>query len=766
MSKWISGWIRLLAVSVAIWGMNSSSWAVRIEEIRIENIGSGEIDPASVTSYLMSKKGDDFDRGVVARDVRTLQESGRFAYVSVEVEQVGDGVDVIYSVERKLRLRTLKLEGLEGISRSKARKVMAIREGDFLDEAALSVAARRLEKEYEKRYYYNAKVTWKKEVDERNAAADITFVVKEGPSVRLKEIEFDGNWAVEEKVLHKAMRQKTWSLLSLFNKSGRYKSGELEQDVETIRNLYLNQGYLDVEVGEPIVNVVDEERVRITIPIDEGRIYLVREVVISGNEEYPEDILMAQLSIQPGTIASTLEIERSRVALQDYYGSRGYIRTRVLADVQPDLDTGNVAVEFVVREGELASIRRINIRGNDRTKDEVIRRELVVYPGEIYNEVKVKTSERRIQNLNFFQTVRSTPTATEDPGLYDMDLEVTEKRTGQFVVGVGFSSIDDLIGFMEISQANFDLLGWPGFTGDGQKLRLRAQLGTQRQDLELSFTEPWFLDRKLALQTDFFRSDKQYLSSEYDQRNTGARVGLAKALGRFFRLNVAYSLEEIVISDVAETASDIIKEEEGARTKSALTTTLTHDSRDSFFVSTRGNRTSLTFEYAGGPLAGETDLYRLEARTSHYVPLWLAHVLNLRGWASVVEPHGSSDRVPIFDRLFLGGARTLRGFEYRDVGPKDENGEPIGGSSGAFASAEYTIPISKSFRVAAFYDIGMIWPDAYEFDTSTYNSDYGVGIRLDIPGFPLRMDYAWPLEADEFNDRDSGRFNFMIGYVF
>jgi outer membrane protein insertion porin family len=191
-----------------------------------------------------------------------------------------------------------------------------------------------------------------------------------------------------------------------------------------------------------------------------------------------------------------------------------------------------------------------------------------------------------------------------------------------------------------------------------------------------------------------------------------------------------------------------------------------HDTRDNVFVPTRGNRSTASSTVAGGPFGGNTDLYQLQLRTSQYIPLWFDHVFNLRGWASVVEEYGDSDRVPIFDRLFLGGARTIRAFKYRDVGPKDETGEPIGGKSAIYGTAEYSIPVAEKLRLAVFYDTGMVYADAYEFDLGNLNSGVGTGVRLDFPGFPIQLDYSWPLEADEFNDRPSGRFSFWIGYTY
>lgn len=459
-------------------------------------------------------------------------------------------------------------------------------------------------------------------------------------------------------------------------------------------------------------------------------------------------------------------IEQVQGTLRDYYGAQGYIRTGVRYTLEPDYDAAQVAVEYELNEGELSYIRDIHIRGNTRTKDKVIRRELAVWPGDIFNEVRVRRSENRLRNMGYFEVVRSWETATAEPNVYDLTFDVDEGRTGELSAGVGFSSIDQVVGFASIAQNNFDLFGWPYFSGGGQKIQLETQIGSRRTDVSVSFVEPWFLDRQLSLDVSGFRREARFLSDEYEQQNIGGTIGLARPVGRFSRVRLSYSLEEIDVRDVSDSASQVIKDEEGRRTKSAATLTITRDTRDNLFVPTRGNRTVLSGQLAGGVLQAQTDLYALEARTSQFVPLWYGHVFSLRGAVAVVEEYGDSERVPIFDRLFLGGPRDVRGFRFRDVGPKDENGEPIGGRTSAFLSAEYTIPVVSSVRLAAFYDVGTVGAEAYEVELDDVNSAYGVGIRFDIPGFPLRLDYGWPLEADEFNDSSSGRFSFMIGHVF
>ena len=243
-------------------------------------------------------------------------------------------------------------------------------------------------------------------------------------------------------------------------------------------------------------------------------------------------------------------------------------------------------------------------------------------------------------------------------------------------------------------------------------------------------------------------------------------ITLGKPLGIYNRVNLIYGLEQFDVYDVSTNASQLIQEEKGSRMKSSLTLELVRDTRDSVFVPTRGMRSSVSAEVAGGPLGFDTDIYKFTAQASKYWPLWFDHVFNIHGLWSTVNYYGNSDRVPIFDRLFLGGARTMRGFKYRYVGPKDETGEPIGGLTEGYLTFEYTIPVVEKVRMATFYDVGQVYPDFLDNSWNNLNSDWGLGLRLDIPGFPMRLDYAWPLQHDEFNDKKSGRIQFSLGYAY
>lgn len=763
--RWMRGAVLLLVLLAA-----AAAPAQQIREIRIQSRDRTTLDASTVRAFIGLAEGENVTRDGLARDVRALEKSGRFSFVAADIERVADGVEVIFTVELKPRIRRLVVDGADYISNRKVRELLELGVGDPVDDAILATRSLAVKEHYRKKYFPFAELSWKIAVDPESRTADVRIEVDEGARAKVKSITFEGNDHVEASVLRKPMKQRKRNWISWLTGSGTYNPDDLAADLPTLRRVYLDYGYLDAQIGQPVITEVGKDRIDIRIPVVEGPLYRLSDFDIEGITLFEETALRAVVTNRPGDVASASALQATSQRIRDYYGSRGYIETGVSYQLDPDPDapaSGDPVVKtrYTVREGHLAYIRNIGFRGNTTTKDKVLRREITIFPGEILNEVKMRNSERRLRNLGFFSSVVAMQEPTEKPDKYDVVFDLEEQKTGQFLVGAGFSSVDNLIGFVELSQGNFDLFNWPP-VGAGQKLRLRGTIGTKRNDIELSFIEPWFLDRRLSLGVTLFRRDSRFFSDEYDQRNTGINLSLGKPLTRFTRLNFIYGLEEISVYDVEEEASQQIKDEEGDRIKSSFTTELVFDSRDNAFIPTRGTRASMSGMVAGGPLMGDTDIYRLEAQQSTFWPVWFDHVFNIRSWIATVDYYGDSERVPIFDRLFLGGARTLRGFKFRDVGPKDETGEPVGGQSAWFAMAEYTIPLARLVRVAGFYDIGMVYPDAYDIQWSEYNSDIGVGIRFDIPGFPLRFDYAWPLETDEFNDRSSGRFQFSIGYSF
>jgi outer membrane protein insertion porin family len=378
--------------------------------------------------------------------------------------------------------------------------------------------------------------------------------------------------------------------------------------------------------------------------------------------------------------------------------------------------------------------------------------------------VRVETTKKRLDNLGYFSKVETYPEDSGVSGRKDLIIQVEEKRTGSLNFGAGFSTVDNLVGFVEMTQGNFDLLNWPNFTGAGQKFRARIQYGTSRKDFTLSLTEPYFLDRRLSVGGQIFYSEANYLSSIYDQRTYGFAIDTRKSIGTFAAVSLQYKLDTTELFNVSSTASNAIRLEEGSVTKSQITPSIVIDTRDNPFLSRRGTRLALSPYIAGGFLGGDTQIYGFSFEGAQFFHLWKDTILQLQGALAAVDTWGNGDRVRIFDRLFLGGANDLRGFDFHDVSPRDISGEPLGGRSLARFTVEYTVPIIEKARAAVFYDTGFVNADSWNFNTNHIVSDVGVGLRLDLPIGPIRIDYGIPIQKDV--SKGNGKFNFNVGYQF
>jgi len=776
-----------LLILLAAWGLPASAENSLVQDVRVVNTGTVPADEEFVRSHIQTVPGRNMDAAQISRDVKALLSTERFTTVNAAMEPGTNGVVVVFAVNPRVRLSdAVEVTGNRRLSGRKIRALVELQPGDVVDDNVLAVRTRKVVDEYRYRKRCpDAAVRWeiKPVAGGDPGVVTVKLTVSEGNRYRFGKVAFEGNTSLPESDIRKAFRIRPWwNPVGWFSRP-RFDAAELSAGRQIIRDMYLQKGCLDAEVGMPEVRWETNGTLTVATRVSEGISYRLGKVTVEGNTLFPASELAPLAVTKSGEVAADGTIRNISRAIRDFYGSRGYVNT-VVRPARDSSTNGMLDVRFQVTEGNLVNLRNVVIRGNARTRDKVIRREILVYPGEIYNEVKIGTSERRLMNLGYFDQVRSYPESTRLPDTRDLVFEVEEKRTGQFMVGAGFSSIDKMMGFMEISQGNFDIKGWPYFTGGGQKLKLRAQVGSRREDYELSFVEPWFLDRKLSLGVDLYHSRVSY--DEYDVRRRGTALTLGKGLPWANRLTLTYRLEEVTLSDIVDTNTYFFVEDpsrefrfnqDKERVNSSLTLALTHDTRDNPFVPTRGNRMSVFSQASGGLLGFDTEIYGLGAQGAWYFPLWLRHVFSLRAKYETVDSYGDLDQVPVDERLFMGGGRTLRGFDYRNVGPKvartvtSEDGtqyettHPVGGQSMAMVNAEYWIPVVTGIRLAGFVDVGNAWLEPYEFNSGDTASSAGVGIRFDIPGFPIRIDRGWILRKDD-QYTGADEIVFWVGYDF
>jgi outer membrane protein insertion porin family len=735
-----------------------------VREIEIQFSGVPSVSRERILANMATTVGQPFSQEVAERDTENLFRSGLVENVRIfqDVAETGDGVKVIVIVEPRATLGEVVINGADQINQRRIRREITVSPGEPLRESEVEISRQQIEQLYIDRGFPDTEVVYDLQPIAETGNVRVVYNIIESGKQIIKEIEFEGNTVFTEKELLDVMETRPRGLFSFFGKAGRLREDVLQDDLLKIQQLYQDAGYIDAEVGPVIKESMGKNRVRLIIPVEEGGTYTIGTMTFTGNELISDEEIRAMFQMTEGETFKQGELREDIQALREFYGRRGYVDAQIVPELSPG--GGNVInIDFLIEEGLQAYVGRVNIDGNQKTQDKVIRRELAVAPGDLYDTDLVDASQSRLQNLGYFSRVQMFPSDTLDEGVKDLNVVVEEQHTGSLQFGAGFSSIDELVGFAEVQQSNFDITDWPGFTGGGQKFRLRAQFGTERADALVSLTEPWFLDRRLELSTEAYYRQSSFFSDEYDQQNVGASVGLRWPLGDFSYISTRYRLEQIKIDDVDENASQVIRDAEGDYLRSQISGAWVYDTRDDLYLPRKGEKIEVGARLAG--LGGDVELYGWGIEAIKYWNGPYDTIFLLEGEVAFVDGlGGSADDVPIFDRLYLGGANDLRGFEYREVGPKDEFGEPIGGRSLARLTAEMTFPVIQRVRGAVFYDVGMVDAGAYELGADL-NSDIGVGVRLDLPIGPIRVDVGFPLQTDEFNDSDA-QFNFNVGYRF
>jgi len=765
-----------------------------VREIAVENVGAPSISKERVLANLATKIGSPYSERAAEQDIRALYATGGVSNVRIFAEPLGDGVKVTVLLQGRPVIEEVLIEGADQIPMSRVRREIGTKVGDVISEERVEDDRQKIIKLYEDKNYAEVEVQYKIEEIKGTNRSKVIYAINEGPKLIVKRITFVGNDSVLAKDLRKVMKTKPEDMLSFFTKSGRLVPAQIEEDGAAIKTLYQNRGFADVEITDIQTLPVQRDGVEMTVTINEGMQYRMNKVKLEGVNVTSQDEVLTRLKMLGGQLFTPKGMGDDLKTLRDFYGSRGYVDMLATPEILP-AGPGLVDVTYHLDEGVQSYVNLVNIQGNTRTQDRVIRRELAVKPGDVFDTTLVDVSKNRLENLNYFSRVDTAPSDTIVPGRKDLNVIVEEKRTGSFNFGVGFSTIDSLLGFAEIQQTNFDLFNWPHFTGGGQRFRIRGQYGLKRSDFVIALTEPWFLGYKLSVGVEGYYRNATFLSDVYNQSNLGVALQARKQIWRALSARAEYRLEQIKIYDVDHTQDDydyfyyngyndgyngnenagpVIQDAEGTYVKSAFTGSLIWDTRDNLFLTRKGEVVEFTAFIAGGGLGGDVQDYGISLEASKYFSLPYDLIFLVKGQIAIVNGWGGNEGskddgygngVPIFDRLYLGGANNMRGFNFREVGPVDEYGNPIGGNSLAYLTFEMTFPIMSRVRGAVFSDMGFVNVEAGDFNTTNTNVDVGIGLRLDLPIGPIRVDYGIPVVYDSWNG-PPGKFNFNIGYQF
>ncbi len=723
------------------------------------------ISTATILSKLQTKVGQPYSQQVVNEDLKRLYASGFFTDIKVDLSDYQDGVRVTFIVTEKPVLEAIIFKGNKIFNQKKLEQTIKSKAGVMLEDKQLKEDLDSITRLYENKGFPLTNIEHNLKTDPKTNKATLEIIITEGARVKIKRINIEGNKAFSDKRILKLLKTRSAGLF----RSGFFKPEVLDEDIESAKAFYQNEGYLDVKITYETTYSSNKQLMYLTIKIDEGKKYLTGKITISATTVFSQEEILKHLTMKSGKIFSQQGLRADIAAIQSLYFEKGYIFAQVRTATSLNEETGKIDITYSVIENNMAYVDKIRIRGNVKTKDIVIRRELRILPGEPFDGKKLQRSKERLYNLGYFEEVSYDvePGSTGDKK--NLVVNVKEAKTGEFSFGGGYSTVDKVVGFIQISQNNFDLFNFPNFTGAGQRLSVKAELGSVRKDYELSFTEPWIFGQPYLFGFDLYNISRQRstdIGYGYDEARKGGDLRFGKEFNDYFRADLNYRLEDVDISNVSSDASADLKSEEGKNTISSLKLQLTQDTRDNAYNPAKGYVAVGSVEGAGGAFGGDKDFVKYIASSSWYFTQFDKFLLELKLRAGLADSYGSTTNVPIYERFYVGGANTIRGYKERRIGPRDPNSnDPIGGDSMLIGNIEYTIPIVQYIKGAVFFDAGNVWPKMKDFGSGGLKYGAGVGVRVKTPIGPVKLDYGYPLNPDS-GESKNGRFHFNISRNF
>lgn len=730
---------------------------------RIEIEGNKIVSNATIISKIKTRAGQSYNENVVNEDVKNLYGTGFFETVRAQKKDSDTGAVVAFEVKEKLVLNKIEVTGSRHIHKRKILEIIDIKEGSFVDEYKLKETVKQIRDIYKDKGFSQAQVSYREKLI-AEGEVNVTFVIDEKAVLKVRKVTIEGNQDITVSRILKLMKtRKAW----LLNK-GIFRKEVLRDDVRRITDYYKFEGYSDAQVSVDVE--YKPKGVYVKIKIDAGRRYYVGTITIKGNKDIPLEAIMRVIELTGESVFSEQRVYVDSSRIREVYVDKGYIFSQVepLSVLNPK--TGKVDITYNISENKVAYIEAIDIKGNVKTKDKVIRRELRVHPGERFDGNEVRKSKQALENLGYFEEIRFGTEPGTSADKVDLIIDVKEAKTGYFSFGGGYSSIDQFIGFVELRQRNFDFANWSTFTGAGQDVSLTLSLGNLTQRYQLSFTNPWIFDRPVSFGFDAYKKghkQDENVGYAYEQEITGGDLRLSKDFNDRWSLGGAYRFESVEITNVVTAASQDLKDEAGSNDLSSAELYLNYDKRDNPLAATRGIYWRNIFQAFGGPLGGDKDFTKYYGRLSFYLPTINKSVVELRLRAGLANPFDDTAKVPIYERFFAGGAATIRGYRERKVGPIDSSSQdPIGGEAMFVGNLEYTYPLADFLKAAAFFDTGNVWAKQKDFFKDDLYSSIGIGVRVKTPIGPVSVDYGWPMDLEPGEEKKEGRLHFNITRAF
>jgi outer membrane protein insertion porin family len=714
--------------------------------------GNKRIESDAIKMIIKTKPGDIYLSKSLSDDLKAVFAMGYFDDIRIEAENTPDGKKIIFRVKEKPTIRVIRFKGNKVFKEDKVKENLTIRTGSILNPFKIRRNIGRIEELYKEKNYHNVKVTYNIHHLEHNQA-DLEFVIDEGEKVLIKSITFEGNNAYTDKILKKLMKTSEKGFFSWMTSSGDLKMEDVDQDISKLSGFYYNNGYIQARIGEPQIEYKGDW-INITIKIDEGPQFKVGNVDITGDLVLPKDELKKRLKITKETYWNREVVRSDILALTDLYSDEGFAHADISPRIDKDFDNLKVNITYIVQKGKQVFFEYIIIGGNTKTRDKVIRRELSVYEQELYSGRKLKQSVRNLYRVDFFEDIKVNTVKGSADDQMILKIDVTEKPTGTLSFGAGYSSQESVFGSVNVSQRNF--------LGRGQILNAEGQIGARTNLFKLGFTEPWLFDIPLSMGVDLYNWKTDY--DTYDRKSVGGGIRFSYPVYAFTRASIRYNYDDADITNISESAAKSIKDLEGTNITSSITTSINYDSTNRRFNPSEGSKHSVALKYAG--LGGNVAFTKIVPETGWFIPLVLDTVGVLHAKAGYVTEN-SGGVLPDYERFYLGGMNSVRGYEWREIHSLDEDGNIIGGNKFVQFNVECIIPLLKKQGLVGviFYDAGNVFNDDESVDLSTLRNSTGFGFRWYSPMGPIRLEYGYKLDVKEGEER-GGRWEFSMGSAF
>ncbi len=719
----------------------------------VQITGNKKINTETITSKMKNRAGVPFSKNLVQDDIKRLYKIGYFDDIRVEIDTFEGGVKLVFIVIEKPTIVSIDFQGNKEYKGDDLKSQITLASGAIANLSLIMDNVQKLVAYYQSEGYWLVNVVPIIRDISEDAQA-LTFQIEEGPKVVIEDIHIDGNSAIPTKKIKKAMMTKKRWFLSFITGSGIYLKEQVKDDLERIRQLYHNHGYIYATVSDPTIELSpDKRKLSLSLSVSEGEQYSIASLKATGNTAFSEADLLSEMESAPGLVFNREALRKDIDKIIDLYMERGY----AMADINPIVDVDSAQkmanITLSVNEGGIYKIGMINISGNTKTRDKVVRREMRLDEGNIFNKKLIKRSYQRINNLNYFEEVNITPMPRPEEETIDINIDVQEKLTGMISLGGGYSSIDKFMVMGEITQSNL--------FGKGLYLKVRADLSARRANYSISVRDPWFMNKPISASFSVYNEIIEFPS--YDKEATGASIGFGKELSEYVGGNITYTLEDVLITDLDDDASILIRDQEGRKVTSSISPSIWKDTRDNRLDPSTGARHALSMTVAG--LGGDNFFIKSLVDSGWYFPSFWGTTFSVRGRAGYATGF-NDEELPLYERFYVGGINTMRGLGFGEGGPRNEEGEKIGGNYEFILNTELIFPLVDDIKLkgVVFFDYGGAFDENDNFGISDMRKTTGFGFRWLSPFGPLRLEWGYNIEPKE--DENDSKIEFSMGGLF